>query len=88
MGCIACFAFLAVYMSDRVDSFSVPPSFDVDFDVPPYWSLACRGQSYARAKIGIPFVIMEYVYLKYMDGQMADVHGYRGKKVKCTRDLL
>ena len=55
MGCIACFAFLAVYMSDRVDSFSVPPSFDVDFDVPPYWSLACRGQSYARAKIGGTF---------------------------------
>ena len=52
-------------MSDR---FSVLPSFDVDFDVPPYWSLACKGTYFAMAKNGIPFVVMEYVYLKYMDG--------------------
>ena len=72
-------------MSDRVDSFSVPSSFDVDFDVHPYWSLACRGPSFAIAKLGIPFVVMEYVYLKCMDGHMASMPG--GKQMQCTRDM-
>ena len=62
-------------MSDRVDSFSVPPSFNVDFDVPPYWSLACNGTYFPMAKIGIPLVVMEQVYLNYMDGQMASMPG-------------
>ena len=55
-------------MSHRVDSFSVPPAFDVGFDVSPYWSLACQGTYYASAKIGIPFVIMECVYLNKKQG--------------------
>ena len=73
-------------MSDRVDSFSVPPSYDVDFDVPSYRTLACKGIYFAMAKIGIPFVVMVYVYLKYMDGQMASVPS--GRLMPCTRAMV
>ena len=71
-------------MSDCVDSFSVPPSYDVDFDVPPYWSLACNGTYFAMVKIGILSVVMEYVYLKCREA--ASVLG--GKQMRGTRDML
>ena len=33
-----------------------------------WWIAACGGESYVTSKVGLPPVICEAIYLKYMDG--------------------
>ena len=65
--CLA--AILCLCMSDVAEDFTVPRGFEFNFRVPDYWTLACGGASFAKVKLGVPFPVLEYVYLKYMSGR-------------------
>ena len=80
-------AILCLSMSDVADDFTVPRGFEFNFRVPDYWTLACGGASFAKVKLGVPFPVLEYVYLQYMSGHT--VHLRCGQPLReLTREFL